>query len=85
MGIVGSIAYQIDLPLTLTSAHDMFHILMLKNNIQDASHKIYFSELEIQEDVSYIEKLLKILDTKERGLRMKTIPLVKVLYRNHFL
>ena len=71
------------LPPTLTSAHDVFHVFMLKKYIPDASHKIDFSELKIQEDMSYIEKPLKILDTKERVLRTKTIPMVKVLWRNH--
>ena len=82
---VGVVAYQLALPPTLTSAHDVFHISMLKKYIPDASHKIDFSELKIQEDMSYIEKPLKILDTKERVLRTKTIPMVKVLWRNHAL
>ena len=82
---VGVVAYQLALPPTLTSAHDVFHISMLKKYIPDASHKIDFSELKIKEDMSYIEKPLKILDTKERVLRTKTIPMVKVLWRNHAL
>ena len=82
---VGVVAYQLALPPTLTSAHDVFHISMLKKYIPDASHKIDFSELKIQEDMSYIEKPLKILDTKERVLRTKTIHMVKVLWRNHAL
>ena len=82
---MGVVAYQLALLPTLTSAHDVFHISMLKKYIPDASHKIDFSELEIQEDMSYMEKPLKILDTKERVLRTKTIPMVKVLWRNHAL
>ena len=82
---VGVVAYQLALPPNLTSAHDVFHISMLKKYIPDPSHKIDFSELEIQEDMSYLEKPLKILDTKERVLRTKTIPMVKVLWRNHAL
>ena len=35
--------------------------------------------------MSYIDKPLKILDTKEKVLRTKTIPMVKVLWRNHAL
>ena len=45
---VGVVAYQLALPPTLTSAHDVFHISMLKKYIPDASHKIDFSELEIK-------------------------------------
>ena len=82
---VGAVAYQLALPPTLTSAHDVFHVSMLNKYVSDASHKIDFKDLEIQEDMSYIEKPLKILDTKVKVLRTKTIPLVKVLWRNHAL
>lgn len=60
---VGAIAYQLVLPPTLTSAHDMFHISMLKKYILNASHKMDFSEQELQEDMSSIEKYPKILNT----------------------
>lgn len=58
---------------------------MLKKYIPDASHKIDFTMLKDQEDMSYIEKPLKILDTKLMVTRTKTIPMVKVLWRNHTL
>lgn len=61
----------------------MFYISMLKNYIPNVSHKINFNEIEIQEDMSYIEKPLKILDTKKRLVRTKNITLVKVCWKNH--
>ena len=82
---VGEVAYQLALPPTLTSAHDVFHVSMLKKYIPDASHKIDYKDLEIKEDMSYVEKPVKILDKKEKVLRTKIIPMVKVLWRNHAL
>ena len=35
--------------------------------------------------MSYVEKPVRILDTKQKVLRIKTIPMVKVLWRNHAL
>ena len=35
--------------------------------------------------MSYVEKPVKILDKKQKVLRTKTIPMVKVLWRNHVL
>lgn len=35
--------------------------------------------------MSYVEKPLKILNTKVKVLRIKTIPMVKVLQRNYAL
>ena len=40
-------------------------------------------QLKLKEDLTYEEELVKILDRREQVLRTKTIPLVKVLWRNH--
>ena len=69
----------------MTSAHDVFHVSLLKKYIPDASHKIDYKDLAIKEDMSYVEKPVKILDKKEKVLRTKIIPMVKVLWRNHAL
>ena len=37
---VGEVAYQLALPPTLTSAHDVFHVSMLKKYMPDVLHKI---------------------------------------------
>ena len=44
---------------------------------------IKYEPLQIQENLSYEEIPIKILDHKEQVLRTKTIPIVKVLWRNH--
>ena len=82
---VGEVAYQLALPPTLTSTHDVFHVSMLKKYVPDASQKIDYADLEIREDMPYVEVPVKILDRKQRVLRTKTIPMVKVLWRNHAL
>ena len=82
---VGEVAYQLALPPTLTSTHDVFHVSMLKKYVPYASHKIDYADLEIRVDMSYVEVPVKILDRKQRVLRTKTIPMVKVLWRNHAL
>ena len=42
---VGEVAYQLALPPTLTSTHDVFHVSMLKKYMSDASHKIDYADL----------------------------------------
>ena len=44
---------------------------------------IEYKPLQIQENLSYEEILIKILDRKEQVLRIKIIPIFKVLWRNH--
>ena len=52
---VGEVAYQLALPPTLTSTHDVFHVSMLKKYVLDDSHRIDYSDLDIREDMSYVE------------------------------
>ena len=76
-------AYKLTLSPKLSSVHDVFHVSMLKKYISDPSHILNQKRIEIYEDLTYEEKLVKILDREEKVLRNKVIPLVKVLWRNH--
>jgi hypothetical protein len=42
-----------------------------------------YEPLGIVEELPYKEKLVRILDCKEQLLCTKTIPILKVLWRNH--
>ncbi|KAL8155479.1 hypothetical protein AgCh_000752 [Apium graveolens] len=48
----------------------------------DANHVIEYESIEIQEDLSFVEKPVKILDWQEKSLRNKLVKLVRVLWRN---
>ena len=79
---IGKVAYKLALPLELASVHNVFHVSMLKKYVADPSHVIRHEVIQVQEDLSYEEKPVKILAREEKTLRNKTIPLVKVLWRN---
>ena len=80
---VGRSAYKIDLPTDLVGTHDVFHISMLMKYIAKPNVVMEYKLLEIQEGLTYIEEPVKIVDKKEQVLLTKTIPVVKVLWRNH--
>jgi hypothetical protein len=80
---VGPIAYRLALPPSLARVHDVFHVSMLREYISDPSHVIKYESLQLQEDLTYEEIPVKLLDRKVQELRTKSIPLVKVLWRNH--
>ena len=80
---IGSVAYRVALPPALSKIHNVFHISNLRKYIPNSKHVIEYEPLQIQENLSYEEIPIKILDRKEQVLRTKTIPLVKVLWRNH--
>ena len=82
---IGPVAYRLDLLEELSRVHNVFHISMLRKYILDPSHVLETPEIELSDDLSYVEQLVQILGREEKELRNKTISLVKVLWRNHLV
>jgi hypothetical protein len=80
---VGPVAYRIVLPPELANIHNVFHVSVLRKYISDPSHIIKYEPLRLQEDMAYEEILVKLQDRMVQELCSKSIPLVKVLWRNH--
>ena len=80
---VGPVAYRLILPPELEKIHDVFHVSMLRRYRSDPSHIISPSEVEIQVDMSYEEEPMRILAREEKEVRLKRVPLVKVLWLKH--
>ena len=80
---IGKSAYKLALPPKLSGVHDVFHVSMLRKYLWDPSHVLSYETIDIDPELSYQEQPVKILDRKEKELRNKTIPLVKVLWKNH--
>ena len=73
MSRVGDVAYRLALPLELSGVHNVCHVSILKKYISDPPHVIKHEPLEIWEDATYVEKTVRIIDTKEQELRNWTI------------
>ena len=69
----------------LARIHDVFHVSMLRRYRSDSSHVIKDSEVEISQNLSYVEKPVSIVDRKVKQLHKREIPVVKVIWRNHGL
>ena len=61
----------------------MYFISLILEYIPDSKHVIEYEPLQIQENLSYEEISIKILERKEQVLHTKTYPIVKVLWTNH--
>jgi len=81
--VIGPVAYRVELPPALSEIHNVFHVSTLRKHVHDPRHIIDFEPLQVQDNLKYEELPIRILDRKEQRLRTKTIPLVKVLWRNH--
>ena len=79
---VGKVAYEIALPPHMQHIHNVFHVSMLKKYILDSNQVIEYEPVEIQPDLSYVEQPIEILDRNEKVLMNRTMPIVKVLWRN---
>ena len=62
---IGEVAYRFALPPQFANVHNVFHVSMLKKYHFDPSHVIDFGPLHIQDDWSFIEKRIQILDQLE--------------------
>ncbi|XP_075485331.1 uncharacterized protein LOC142525043 [Primulina tabacum] len=80
---IGTCAYRLDLPQSLSGIHDVFHVSMLRKYEPDPSHVIQPDEVELDPFLSYTEYPICILDRKDKVLRNKVIPLVRVQWSRH--
>ncbi|KAL2240784.1 UNVERIFIED_CONTAM: Transposon Tf2-12 polyprotein [Sesamum indicum] len=79
----GPLAYRLALPAEFSQIHDVFHISMMRRYRSDPSHFIHEPEIEISEELTYVEEPAEILDRNVRKLRNKDISMVKVRWSHH--
>jgi hypothetical protein len=78
---VGPLAYRLALPPDLSGVHPVFHISMLRKYLYDPSHVISHEDVQLDENLSYTELPVAIIDKEVRRLRSKDIVSVKVLWK----
>jgi hypothetical protein len=77
------VAYQLSLPKDLSVMHDVFHVSQLKNCLHVLEEQLPVEGLEVQEDLTYIEKPTHILETADRVTQRNTIRMCKVRWGHH--
>ncbi|RVX07100.1 Transposon Ty3-I Gag-Pol polyprotein [Vitis vinifera] len=80
---VGTLAYKVALPLSLSKIHNVFHVLTLRKYIYDPSHVVELEPIQISEDLTYEEVPVQIVDVIDKILRHAVVKLVKVQWSNH--
>ncbi|XP_073046229.1 uncharacterized protein [Primulina eburnea] len=80
---VGGLAYRLALSPALLGVHDVFHMSMLRKYHPAPSHVLPPDEVKLDQTLSYIERLIQILDRKDKQLRNKLIPLIKLQWNRH--
>ena len=80
---MGEVAYKLELPEGLSGVHDAFHVSQLKKGhaemtdipLRDA---VPLEAIQLESDLTYEEKPVKILEFASRVTRSKVIKLCKV-------
>ncbi|XP_073121785.1 uncharacterized protein [Henckelia pumila] len=61
---VGDVAYRLALQPYLSGIHNVFHVSLLWQYIADELHVIHPTDVQLERDLSYVERPLNILDKK---------------------
>ncbi|GKF60515.1 putative nucleotidyltransferase, ribonuclease H, partial [Tanacetum coccineum] len=80
---IGEVSYRLVLPPQLSHVHNVFHVSLLRGYNYHPLHVVSYPLDQIREDLSFVEEPEAILDRQDRVMRNKTIPFVKILWKNH--
>jgi hypothetical protein len=67
----GTVAYKLDLPLSLAGVHDIFHVSQLNKCLKAPMDVVLPKVRPLEADLSYPEHPIKVLDQKDRVTRRK--------------
>ena len=79
---VGTIAYRLALPPSLSGVHEVFHVFMLWKYIPDPTHVVDWGGIIVDIDGTFEEGPTRTLDSWDQVFRHKTVRLVKVLWQH---
>ena len=76
---IGTVAYRLALPPSMSGVHEVFHISMLRKYTPDPAHVVDWGQIEVDTDGTFEEGPLCIVDSRDQVLRRKIVRLVLVL------
>ena len=80
---IGTVAYRLALPPSMSGVHEVFHVSMLLKYTPDPAHVVDWGQIEVDIDRTFEEGPVCILDSRDQVLRRNTMRLVRVLWRHY--
>ena len=77
---LGTVAYRLALPPSMSGVHEAFHVSMLRKHTPDPAHVVDWGQIEVDTDGTFEEGPVCIVDSRDQVLRRKTVRLVLVLW-----
>ncbi|KAJ4958189.1 hypothetical protein NE237_025300 [Protea cynaroides] len=78
----GKVAYQLALPPSMSTVHDVFHISLLKKYVKDPTDVLIVDLLELTDELTFKVTPTKITSRKVQRLRNRDIYYVKVTWKS---
>ena len=75
---VGKVDYRLELPAELRQIHNAFHVSELRKCVADETAVVPLNDIQVDDCMNHIEKMIAILDRKVKVLRNKEVSLVQV-------
>jgi hypothetical protein len=79
----GEVAYQLELPDSVSDVHDVFHVSQHKKCLNVLEEQLPMEELNVNEGLTYFEYPIRILETSHRITHSKVINMCKVQWNHH--
>ena len=79
---IGTVAYRLALPPSMSGVHEAFHVSMLRRYTPDPAHVVDWGQVEIDTDGTFEEGPVCTVCSSDQVLRRKTVRLVRVLWRH---
>ena len=79
---VGTFAYLLTLPPSLSGVHEVFRVSMLQKYTPDPTHVVDWGGIVVDTDGTFEEGSVHIMDSRDQVLRCKTVRQVKVLWQH---
>ena len=70
---VGTVAYRLALPPSMSDVHEVFHVSMLRRCTPDPAHVVDWGEIEVDTDETFEKGPMCIMDSRDQVLRRKTV------------
>jgi hypothetical protein len=79
----GPVAYRLQLPETLSTVHNVFHVSQLKKCLWVPDRTVEVTDDVLELDLTYSEHPIRVLDQKDRIIRRKTLKFYKIQWNQH--
>ncbi|KAD3640118.1 hypothetical protein E3N88_29341 [Mikania micrantha] len=79
---IGPVAYQLNLPAELDGVHNVFHVSNLKKCLSDETLIVPLDEIQVDEQLRFVEEPVEIMDREVKQLKQSKIPIVKVRWNS---